>query len=225
MALLIDVYNDLVKQAEELETKEMLAERISILDKYASAATELLNAEFPNNFDKNDVIALADRLIERDIAIGDMQEKQAAAVELLGEYVKVSRDLMAQEYGKDFSDTAVEKLASTLYEMDLEDEFSKEAQSIVEFAFLDELNKVAGTEFASIDEVKEFSKEAAIDLAAAGKWIQNKGARLANQGKMKVLQATELASKHPGAAAGVAAAVPAAAFAAGRVSKTSGGDN
>ena len=224
MALLIDVYNDLVKQAEELETKEMLAERISILDKYASAATELLNAEFPNNFDKNDVIALADRLIERDIAIGDMQEKQAAAVELLGEYVEVSRDLMAQEYGKDFSDTAVEKLASTLYEMDLE-EFSKEAQSIVEFAFLDELNKVAGTEFASIDEVKEFSKEAAVDLAAAGKWIQNKGARLANQGKMKVLQATGQAIKHPGAAAGVAAAVPAAAFAAGRVSKTSGGDN
>jgi hypothetical protein len=223
MALLIDVYNGLVKEATEVATKEMIAERVELLDKYAALATELLNAEFPNNYDKNDVIALADKLIERDIVISDIQEKQAEAKELIGEYVKVSRDLLTQD-GGEFNDATVEKLASTLYELDLEDEFSKEAQAIVEHAFLDELNKVAGTEFTSLEEVKEFSKEA-VNLEAAGKWIQNRGARLANQGKMKILQATGAAIKHPAAAAGVAAAVPTAAFAAGRMSKKSGGDN
>lgn len=222
MALLINVYNDLVKEAEEAATKEVIAERVEVLSKYADLATELLNAEFPNDYSKDDVVALADKLIERDMVITAEQEKQAEAKALLGEYVQVSRDLLTQEYDKNFNDADVEKLASTLYELDLEDEFAKEAQAIVEFAFLNELNKLAGTEFTTLDEVKEFSKEA-VDLASAGKWLQNKGSLLANQGKMKILQATGQAIKHPFAAAGVVAGAPVAAFAAGRMSK-SGGD-
>ena len=184
MALLIDVYNELVKEATEAETKEVIAARVEILDKYATLATELLGAEFPNDYNKNDVIALADKLIERDVVISEMQEKQAAAVELLGEYVQVSRDLMTQEYDKNFNDADVEKLASTLYEMDLEDEFSKEAQTIIEFAFLDELNKVAGTEFTSVDEVKEFVKDAGQVGAAVGGAISPVGAAIgAEKGK------------------------------------------
>ena len=79
MALLIDVYNDLVKEATEIETKEMLAERVEFLNKYADLATELLSAEFPNDYNKDDVIALADKLIERDMVISNEQEKQAQA--------------------------------------------------------------------------------------------------------------------------------------------------
>lgn len=223
MALLIDVYNDLVKEATEVETKELLAERVEVLDKYATLATELLNAEFPNDYDKNDVIALADKLIERDIAISEVQEKQAEAKELLGEYVKVARDLMVQEYAENFKDADVEKLASTLYEMDCEDEFSKEAQAIVEYAFLQELNKIAGTEFTSLEEVKEVVKEANAATQALAH-VPGKGKSFFVPNTLGRIKA--LAQRNPKSAIGAAVgAAGLAGFGAGRASKTSGGDN
>jgi len=221
MALLINVYNDLVKEAEEAATKEVIAERVEVLSKYADLATELLNAEFPNDYNKDDVVALADKLIERDMVITAEQEKQAEAKELLGEYVQVSRDLLAQEYDKDFKEVDVEKLASTLYELDLEDEFAKEAQAIVEFAFLDELNKLAGTEFTTLAQVKELIKDANLysELAAnAPKTIMGKAKALGTAVVGK-------ASANPKAAAGIVGGTAlAAGVGAGRASK-SGGDN
>jgi patatin-like phospholipase/acyl hydrolase len=217
MAILLEVYNDMIKEAEETAAKAVVQERVAMLDKYATLATELLNAEFPNDFDKNDVVELADKLIERDVAIADMQEKTAEAKELLGEYVKVSQSLMEQQYGKDFTPADVEKLASTLYEMDATAELEKEADVIAMSAFLDEFNKLAETDFQTPEELEEAIKQAGV-TGADKIWKGVKGAMTGIGKKVSkgVKTVAQSAVKHPYAAAGVAAGVPAASFAAGR---------
>jgi hypothetical protein len=208
MAILLEVYNDMVKQAQENAEKAVIAERVEWLDKYAALATELLQAEFPNDYAKEDVVELADKLIDRDLSIADAQQKHAEATALLGEYVDVSRQLMEKEYGKDFTNADVEKLASALYEMDAAEELAKEAGTILEVAFIDEFNKLADSQFESLEQIDEFMKSA--DLAAIGA----KGKDLWNATKGKV---TDFAKKYPKTTAGAALTGAAGAgFMAGR---------
>lgn len=158
MGILLNVYNDMVKQAEEA----VVAEQIDLLAKYASAASELLQAEFPNNYTKEDVTELADKLIERDIAIATETEKTAEAIAITEEYVKVAEQLLIQEHGNDFSKEAVALLADTMMGMDAEAEFNKEAEAIKAQGFLDEFNKLAGTSFESIEELDETIKQSSV---------------------------------------------------------------
>lgn len=80
MSLLIDVYTSMVKEAE---AQAEVAERVDILSKYASAAEELLQASFPNDYTKEDVIELADRLIAKD-AVETEEAEKTAEYEQLG---------------------------------------------------------------------------------------------------------------------------------------------
>jgi hypothetical protein len=209
-----------VKEAEVASTYALLQERVEFLNKYASAATELLSAEFPNNFDKADVVELADKLIQRDAEIAETQEKVAEATAVIGEYVKVARTLLETENGKDFTDTTVEKLASALFEIDAKDQFFKEAGAIGDAAFLDEFNKLAGTEFESIESLEEAVKEAAMPE------IFGKGlAAIKGFGTNMAGKAADFAMKNPKTTAGIALGGAAGAgVVAGRMSK-SGGDN
>ena len=154
MGILLEVYDEMVKEAEKEAAYAVLQERVELLNKYAAVATELLNAEFPNNFEKADVVELADKLIQRDIDINEAQEKTAEINETLTEYVKTARALLEDEK-VEFTDSTVEKLASALIDIDLKDNFEKEANVLEEFAFLDEFNKIAETNFESIDELEE----------------------------------------------------------------------
>ena len=222
MGILLGTYNDLVKEAEEAAKNAELQERIEFLNKYASLATELMAAEFPNDYTKDDVVALADRLIERDLAITDQQEKTAEAVETIGEYVKVARELLEKENGKDFTETTVEKLASTLYELDAVDEFCKEASVIAEVAFVDGVNKLAEAEFESIDEIEEALKTAGMmdamkpAMAATKKFVTESAGSVADKAKY-------LYRKNP--VATVAGAAGLTGLAAGvTVGRASGGD-
>lgn len=89
MANLLEVYEDMLKQAEE---QELVNERVEFLAKYAAAAEELLQAEYPNNYAKEDVIALADRLIDHDVQVSELQEKtaelDAQGREMAHDYIK-----------------------------------------------------------------------------------------------------------------------------------------
>lgn len=167
MGLLLGVYNDLVKEAQVAAENAVIQERIEVLNKYAELATELLNAEFPNNYEKADVVDLADRLIQRDLEIADAQQKTAEAMEHLNAHVQVARELLTKEGGA-FTDATVEKLASELIEMEAEAQLFKEAGAIAEVAFVDEFNKIAGTEFESFEAIEEAVKEAGFKDRAMG---------------------------------------------------------
>jgi len=71
---LINTYNEMVKEAE---VDESVNERVEILEKYASAAEEMLDAEYGENYDANDVQKLAAALIDRDLEAEEDYEKIA----------------------------------------------------------------------------------------------------------------------------------------------------
>jgi lysyl-tRNA synthetase class II len=71
---LIDTYNEMVKESE---VNEELQERVEVLEKYASAAEELLENEYGDNYDANDVQKLAEALIDYDLQAEEEQEKIA----------------------------------------------------------------------------------------------------------------------------------------------------
>lgn len=74
MADLLEVYNDMNKQAE---VDELQKERVDTIVKYASAAEEMLEANYGEDYNEEDVAKLAEFLIENDIAAEDDQEKVA----------------------------------------------------------------------------------------------------------------------------------------------------
>jgi hypothetical protein len=94
MSQLIDTYNEMLKQAEE---KEVLTERVSILEKYATLAEEQLQAKYPNNYNKADVVELADQMIQHDISIEENQAKQAEVIEKIAELDEAGR-IMARSF-------------------------------------------------------------------------------------------------------------------------------
>jgi len=141
MGILLDVYEGMAKEAAEVEVKEILTQQVEILDKYASLASELMQEVYPNDHTKDDVIELADRMIQHDMAVEVETQKTAEAKEIVEEYVKVAEALLQEEYKTDYTSTDVEKLAEQLMDMEQESAFEKEAEVIVGAAFIDEFVK------------------------------------------------------------------------------------
>ena len=89
MSGLLDTYNNMVaaseaKSQEEEAIKEAQAldnARVEVLTKYASAADNLLAEEYGDDYEESDVIELAHKMINHDIAQEENQEKVAEYVE------------------------------------------------------------------------------------------------------------------------------------------------
>ena len=74
MGRLLDIYDSMTKQAEEVAVND---ERMDIIEKYASVAEELLNQEYPGEYTQEDVVKLADALIQHDVQVEESLEKIA----------------------------------------------------------------------------------------------------------------------------------------------------
>ncbi len=74
MGTLLEMYENLTKQAEEQQVDD---ERVQVIEKYAQVAQGLLEKEYPNNFTDEDVVKLADALIQHDIGAEESLEKLA----------------------------------------------------------------------------------------------------------------------------------------------------
>jgi hypothetical protein len=94
MSQLLDTYNEMLKVAADRET---LTERVSILEKYAGLAETELQKNYPNNFTKEDVVELADQMIQHDINIEEQQVKQAELLEKIAELDEAGR-IMARSF-------------------------------------------------------------------------------------------------------------------------------
>jgi len=89
MANLLDTYNNMVEasnaaaeqEAMEKEAAAANEARVDVLNKYASAADNLLAEEYGEDYDENDVVELAQRLINHDVQQEEAQEKVAEYVE------------------------------------------------------------------------------------------------------------------------------------------------
>tara|TARA_Y100001938_G_scaffold151168_1_gene246799 strand:- start:4935 stop:5264 length:330 start_codon:yes stop_codon:yes gene_type:complete len=89
MANLLDTYNKMVEASnaaaeQEAMEKEAAAQqeaRVEVLNKYASAADNLLAEEYGEDYTEDDVVELAQRLINNDIEQEEAQEKVAEYVE------------------------------------------------------------------------------------------------------------------------------------------------
>ena len=70
-------------EAEEMNKEAEAADnaRVEVLHKYASAADELLASEYGEDYNENDVVELAQRLINHDVEQEEAQEKVAEYVD------------------------------------------------------------------------------------------------------------------------------------------------
>ena len=93
MANLLEQYKNMQKVAE-VESFEN--ERVDAIVKYASLAEELLSEQYEDNqYNEDDVIKVAEYLIESDLAAEEEQEKVA-------EYDQLGR-IMAQAFSDELS--------------------------------------------------------------------------------------------------------------------------
>lgn len=83
----METYEAMQKEAEVAEVE---AQRRDVLTKYASAAEELLENEYGDDYNAEDVELLAEALIEADVQAAEQQEKVA-------EYENAGK-LMAQAF-------------------------------------------------------------------------------------------------------------------------------
>jgi hypothetical protein len=204
MGVLLEVYDGMQKEAAEQEAKAILTEQVEALDKYAALASNLMQEHFPNDHTKDDILELADRMIEHDIAVENETVKTAQAQELAAEYVKVAEALLQEEYKTDYTPADVEKLAEKLIELDEEVAISKEAEAIVGAGFVQECEE-AGME-----------KEAAIEAWASLKEMSSKAIDfLTTRGT----QVGKFVKRNPGTAALVGGTTLAAGVGLGRMSK------
>jgi hypothetical protein len=75
---LLQVHEQMLKEAAEREEQTKLAEeRVRVIEKYASAAKELMNQFYPNNHTDADVTELAERMITHDLEVEEEQQKVA----------------------------------------------------------------------------------------------------------------------------------------------------
>ena len=89
MSGLLDTYNNMVaaseanaEEAEAVKQAEAVENaRVEVLTKYASAADNLLAQEYGEDYEQSDVIELAQKMINHDIAQEERQEKVAEYVE------------------------------------------------------------------------------------------------------------------------------------------------
>ena len=89
MAGLLETYETMVDTAEsnaqqaeiQKEAQAEENERLNVLTKYASAADGLLAEQFGEDYEEADVIELAEKMINHDVAQEQSQEKVAEYVE------------------------------------------------------------------------------------------------------------------------------------------------
>ena len=82
---LLDTYNSMLaqSQAQQVEEVEKTAaatevdERIAVLEKYAALADDLLEQEHGSEYTEDDVVKLAQLMINHDIQVQEEQEKVA----------------------------------------------------------------------------------------------------------------------------------------------------
>jgi len=74
MGNLLETYEDMQKVAE---AEAVSQERINAVVKYASLAEEALSEEYGEDYDEDDVIKVAEFMIDSDLAQDDEQEKVA----------------------------------------------------------------------------------------------------------------------------------------------------
>ena len=93
---LLDTYNQMVKEASADTGND--DETLGVIEKYASAANELLAQEYGDgNYTEDDVVKVAEALIEEDSTEEYNREKVAEAYEL-GQIVYAGfRDALNQE--------------------------------------------------------------------------------------------------------------------------------
>ena len=108
MADLLEIYNNMVKEASEAEVEkeaeDMVEARMEVLAKYAEYATELLKEEYGEDFAEEDVTKLASMLIEDHIAQEEMEEKvaeYAQAGQIMARAFKDELDKLAAEENKE----------------------------------------------------------------------------------------------------------------------------
>lgn len=75
---LLDTYEAMQKEAA---VQEVESQRREMLTKYASAAEELLENEYGEEYEAEDVEKLAEKLIELDVEAAEDQQKTAEYVE------------------------------------------------------------------------------------------------------------------------------------------------
>jgi hypothetical protein len=75
---LLEVYEQMTKEAtEKTEQTKLAEERIRVIEKYAAAAQELMNKNYPNNHTDEDVVQLAELMINHDLQVEEEQQKVA----------------------------------------------------------------------------------------------------------------------------------------------------
>jgi hypothetical protein len=98
MSRLLEVYEEMQKEAAAAEVQSNLVEMLS---KYAEAAEAALAEEYGSDYDANDVASLANGLMERDAELIQEQEKVA-------EYDQIGRQ-MAKMYVENMLKEAADK--------------------------------------------------------------------------------------------------------------------
>ena len=91
---LLDTYEAMQKEAA---AQEVESQRREMLTKYASAAEELLENEYGEKYEAEDVENLAEKLIELDVEATEDQQKTA-------EYVEAGQ-VMARAFVQELKDT------------------------------------------------------------------------------------------------------------------------
>jgi hypothetical protein len=82
---LLDVYESIIASQQEAEkvaeeqaqVTGVVDERMEVLEKYAALADDLLAKEYGNDYEKEDVVKLANLLINHDLEVNEQMEKVA----------------------------------------------------------------------------------------------------------------------------------------------------
>jgi hypothetical protein len=75
---LLQVHEEMLKQAnEKAEQTKLAEERVRVIEKYATAAKELMVQRFPNDHTDEDVAELAEAMINHDLVVEEEQQKVA----------------------------------------------------------------------------------------------------------------------------------------------------
>jgi len=157
-------------ESEALETQ-----RKEVIEKYASLATDLLTEEHgEGNFSNEDIEKLAVYMIDHDIEAEENIEKEAENTdseedpkEVIEKYAAFADNLLAEEYGEDYEEEDVVKLATLLIEDDLQaEELEKYAEfevagQVMAASFLDALSDTA--EDAEEEKVAEEEEKTAAE--------------------------------------------------------------
>jgi hypothetical protein len=91
---LLTVYENMQKEAE---VKALIQERVDVIEKYASLAEGLLQQEYNKDYTQDDVVELADKMIQHDLAVEDQLAKVA-------EYDEAGR-IMARSFVEELRNT------------------------------------------------------------------------------------------------------------------------